>query len=29
MIFAGLKNDRQIAGLIAFLKQFDAAGKKE
>ena len=28
MIFAGLKNPSQIADLIAYLKQFDAAGKK-
>jgi len=28
MAFAGLKDDRDIADLIAFLKQYDAAGKK-
>ena len=28
MIFPGLKNDQQIADLIAFLKQYDGAGKK-
>jgi cytochrome c len=28
MIFAGLKNQNQITDLIAYLKQFDAAGKK-
>lgn len=29
MIFAGLKSDQQIADLIAYLKQFDADGKKQ
>ena len=28
MPFAGLKNDDEIANLTAFLKQFDASGKK-
>ena len=28
MIFAGLKNQSQITDLIAYLKQFDATGKK-
>ena len=27
MVFAGIKNDQQIADLIAFLKQYDADGK--
>lgn len=29
MIFAGLKNPQQVADLTAFLKQFDATGKKQ
>jgi cytochrome c len=28
MVFAGLRNDQQIADLIAYLKQFDATGKR-
>ena len=28
MAFAGLKNPQQVTDLIAYLKQFDAAGKK-
>jgi cytochrome c len=28
MIFAGLKNSREISDVIAYLKQFDADGKK-
>ena len=28
MIFAGIKNPQQITDLIAYLKQFDASGKK-
>ncbi|MDX3809553.1 c-type cytochrome [Bosea thiooxidans] len=28
MIFAGIKNEKEIADLIAFLKQFDKDGKK-
>ena len=28
MVFAGIKDDKKIQDLIAFLKQFDAAGKK-
>lgn len=28
MIYAGLKDEKRIADLIAYLKQFDAAGKK-
>lgn len=28
MVYAGLKDEKRIADLIAFLKQFDAAGKK-
>lgn len=28
MIFAGIKNEQQINDLIAYLKQFDASGKK-
>lgn len=28
MIYAGLKDDKKIDDLIAFLKQFDASGKK-
>lgn len=29
MAFAGIKNPQQVNDLIAFLKQFDAAGKKQ
>jgi cytochrome c len=29
MIFAGLKSEQQIKDLTAYLKQFDAAGKKK
>lgn len=29
MIYAGLKDEKRIADLLAFLKQFDAAGKKQ
>ena len=28
MVFAGLRNDQQIANLTAYLRQFDAAGKR-
>ncbi len=28
MVFAGIKNDKEIADLTAYLQQFDAAGKK-
>lgn len=28
MIYAGLKEEKRIADLLAFLKQFDASGKK-
>ena len=28
MTYAGLKNDQQIADLIAYLRQFDASGKR-
>ena len=28
MIFAGIKDEKKAQDLIAFLKQFDAAGKK-
>lgn len=28
MVFVGIKNDKEIADLTAFLKQFDAEGKK-
>lgn len=28
MIYAGLKDEKRIADLLAYLKQFDAAGKK-
>ncbi|MGO4736645.1 cytochrome c family protein [Bosea sp. 2KB_26] len=28
MIYAGLKDEKRIADLLAFLKQFDASGKK-
>jgi cytochrome c len=28
MIFAGIKDQQKVQDLIAFLKQFDAAGKK-
>lgn len=29
MIYAGLKDEKRVADLLAFLKQFDAAGKKQ
>ena len=29
MIYAGLKDEQRITDLIAFLKQFDASGKKQ
>jgi cytochrome c len=29
MVFAGIKDDKKIDDLIAFLKQFDASGKKK
>ena len=29
MVFAGIKNETEIANLWAYLKQFDAAGKKK
>ena len=29
MVFAGIKNENEIASLWAYLKQFDAAGKKK
>ncbi len=28
MIYAGLKDEKRIQDLIAFLKQYDASGKK-
>lgn len=28
MVFTGLKDEQKVQDLIAFLKQFDAAGKK-
>ncbi len=28
MIYAGLKDEQRIKDLIAYLKQFDASGKK-
>lgn len=28
MVFAGIKNPQQVTDLIAYLKQFDASGKK-
>jgi cytochrome c len=28
MVFAGIKDDQKITDLIAFLKQYDASGKK-
>jgi cytochrome c len=28
MVFAGIKDEREVKDLIAFLKQFDASGKK-
>ena len=28
MIYAGLKDEQKVKDLIAFLKQYDAAGKK-
>lgn len=28
MVYAGLKDEAKITDLIAFLKQYDAAGKK-
>ena len=29
MLFVGIKNDKEIADLIAFLKQFDSDGRKK
>jgi cytochrome c len=29
MVFAGLKDEKKIDNLVAFLKQFDASGKKQ
>lgn len=29
MVYAGLKDDKRIEDLIAYLKQFDASGKKQ
>ena len=29
MVFAGIRNEKEIADLTAFLKQFDPAGKKQ
>jgi cytochrome c len=29
MVYAGLKDDQRISDLIAYLKQFDATGKKQ
>lgn len=29
MVYAGLKDDKRIADLIAFLKQFDESGKRQ
>ena len=28
MVFAGIKDQKKVQDLIAFLKQYDAAGKK-
>ncbi|HLM40677.1 MAG TPA: cytochrome c family protein, partial [Microvirga sp.] len=28
MIYAGLKDERRVTDLVAYLKQFDASGKK-
>jgi cytochrome c len=28
MIYAGLKDERRVTDLVAYLKQFDAEGKK-
>lgn len=28
MVFPGIKNDQQVTDLIAFIKQYDASGKK-
>jgi cytochrome c len=28
MVYAGLKDDQRISDLIAYLKQFDASGKR-
>jgi cytochrome c len=28
MVYAGLKDDQRITDLIAYLKQFDASGKR-
>ena len=28
MIYAGVKDEQRVTDLIAYLKQFDAAGKK-
>ena len=28
MVYAGLKDEQRINDLVAYLKQFDAAGKK-
>jgi len=29
MVFAGIKDEKKIDDLIAYLKQFDASGKKK
>ena len=29
MVFAGIKNENEAASLWAYLRQFDAAGKKK
>lgn len=29
MVFAGLKDEKKVDNLVAFLKQFDASGKKQ
>ena len=29
MVFAGIKNENEITSLWAYIKQFDAAGKKK
>jgi cytochrome c len=28
MVYAGLKDEQRISDLVAYLKQFDAAGKR-
>ncbi|SCY92894.1 cytochrome c [Microvirga guangxiensis] len=29
MVYAGLKDEKRISDLVAYLKQFDASGKKQ